>query len=46
MARTTRQPASPVLVRAGNVATLQDGALSLITLPADAGDAGGALTTN
>lgn len=46
MARTTRQSASPVLVRSGNATTLQDATLSLITLPADAGDTGGALTTN
>lgn len=38
--------ATPVLVRADAAETLQDGALSLITLLADAGDTGGALTAN
>ncbi|MBF6352466.1 MULTISPECIES: cupin domain-containing protein [Nocardia] len=46
MATTTQQSAAPVLVRSGDAATLQDGALSLITLLADAGDTGGALTAN
>ncbi|MFE3445111.1 cupin domain-containing protein [Nocardia sp. NPDC059180] len=38
--------ASPVLVRAESAATVQDGALSLITLLADADATGGALTAN
>lgn len=46
MASTTQHSAVPVLVRSENAATLQDGALSLITLLADAGDTGGALTAN
>lgn len=45
MTSTTQHPA-PVLVRSENAATLQDGALSLITLLADAGQTGGALTAN
>jgi len=36
----------PVLVRADEAENLQDGALSLITLLADAGQTGGALTAN
>ncbi|WP_063059006.1 cupin domain-containing protein [Nocardia sienata] len=40
------QTAAPVLVRAEEAETLQDGALSLITLLADAGQTGGALTAN
>src|ERR1700754_3177771 len=37
---------APVLVRAGDAESLQDGALSLITLFADADATGGALTAN
>ncbi|RDI51595.1 cupin domain-containing protein [Nocardia mexicana] len=40
------QHTAPVLVRSETAATVQDGALSLITLLADAGDTGGALTAN
>ncbi|MFH8799347.1 cupin domain-containing protein [Streptomyces sp. NPDC017936] len=43
---TDPRPAAPVLVRADEAETLQDGALSLITLLADAGATGGALTAN
>lgn len=39
-------PAKPVLVRAENAEAIQDGATSLITLLADAGATGGALTAN
>ncbi|GGQ20190.1 cupin domain-containing protein [Streptomyces mutabilis] len=48
MNTATTQPiaAAPVLVRAENAATLQDGPTSLITLLADAGATGGALTAN
>ncbi|MFI1172875.1 cupin domain-containing protein [Streptomyces melanogenes] len=40
------QPQRPVLIRAEQAESLQDGATSLITLLADAGDTGGALTAN
>lgn len=40
------QPQPPVLVRAEQAESLQDGATSLITLLADAGDTGGAFTAN
>ncbi|MEU9982107.1 cupin domain-containing protein [Streptomyces sp. NPDC050856] len=43
---TTNQSTGPVLVRAENAESLQDGATSLITLLADAGATGGALTAN
>ncbi|OQS17111.1 cupin [Nocardia donostiensis] len=43
---SSAQHAAPVLVRSENPATVQDGALSLITLLADAGDTDGALTAN
>ncbi|GGR40156.1 cupin domain-containing protein [Streptomyces aurantiogriseus] len=43
---STLRPAAPVLVRADEAETLQDGALSLITLLADAGATGEALTAN
>ncbi|ONM50662.1 cupin domain-containing protein [Nocardia donostiensis] len=43
---SSAQHAAPVLVRSENAATVQDGALSLITLLADAGDTDGALTAN
>ncbi|HLS77921.1 MAG TPA: cupin domain-containing protein [Nocardia sp.] len=43
---SSAQHTAPVLVRSADAATLQDGALSLITLLADAGDTGGALTAN
>jgi mannose-6-phosphate isomerase-like protein (cupin superfamily) len=48
MNAVTDQPTAPapVLVRAENAETLQDGATSLITLLADAGATGGALTAN
>ncbi|HSA53363.1 MAG TPA: cupin domain-containing protein [Yinghuangia sp.] len=39
-------PNQPVLVRAGDAESLQDGPTSLITLLADAGATGGALTAN
>ncbi|MFD7548507.1 cupin domain-containing protein [Streptomyces sp. NPDC059578] len=42
----TPQPPAPVLVRADEATTIQDGATSLITLLADAGATGGALTAN
>ncbi|QDY81014.1 cupin domain-containing protein [Streptomyces qinzhouensis] len=42
----TPQPQAPVLVRADEATTLQDGATSLIALLADASDTGGALTAN
>ncbi|SDK54642.1 Cupin domain-containing protein [Glycomyces sambucus] len=45
MSTTANQPA-PVLVRAADAETLQDGPTSLITLLADAGATGGALTAN
>jgi mannose-6-phosphate isomerase-like protein (cupin superfamily) len=40
------QPKAPVLVRAATAEAIQDGATSLITLLADAGATGGALTAN
>ncbi|MFI0729685.1 cupin domain-containing protein [Streptomyces sp. NPDC021225] len=43
---TATEPTAPVLVRAEQAETLQDGATSLITLLADAGVTGGALTAN
>src|SRR5687767_2789386 len=43
---TTSARTAPVLVRSAEAETLQDGALSLITLLADAGATGGALTAN
>ena len=43
---SSAQHAAPVLVRSETAATVQDGALSLITLLADAGDTGGALTAD
>ncbi|MGC0421246.1 cupin domain-containing protein [Embleya sp. AB8] len=46
MNASTQQPQSPVLVRAANAENIQDGALSLITLLADSGATGGALTAN
>ncbi|MFA1550874.1 cupin domain-containing protein [Actinomadura chokoriensis] len=44
--QSTAPAPAPVLVRAGNAETVQDGATSLITLLADAGATGGALTAN
>ena len=41
-----RQPTAPVLVRAADAESMQDGPTSLITLLADAGATGGALTAN
>ncbi|WP_329083925.1 MULTISPECIES: cupin domain-containing protein [unclassified Streptosporangium] len=46
MNAVTNQPTTPVLVHAANAESLQDGATSLITLLADAGATGGALTAN
>ncbi|MEV7289855.1 cupin domain-containing protein [Streptomyces sp. NPDC093252] len=46
MNATTPQPQLPVLVRADQAATIQDGATSLITLLAEADDPGAALTAN
>ncbi|XVQ15511.1 cupin domain-containing protein [Spirillospora sp. CA-255316] len=46
MDAVVNQPVSPVLVRPENVEVIQDGALSLIGLLADAGETGGALTAN
>ncbi|NYI07734.1 cupin domain-containing protein [Allostreptomyces psammosilenae] len=46
MDATTAQHQNPVLVRAADAETLRDGATSLITLLADAGATGGALTAN
>ncbi|MEU0664261.1 cupin domain-containing protein [Streptomyces lavendulocolor] len=46
MKPTTNQSNGPLLVRAENAESLQDGATSLITLLADAGATGGALTAN
>ncbi|KUH40197.1 MULTISPECIES: cupin domain-containing protein [Streptomyces] len=46
MNTSTTQQAGPVLVRAETAESLQDGATSLITLLADAGVTGGALTAN
>lgn len=43
---TSVQPTAPLLVRSATAETLQDGALSLITLLGDAGETGGALTAN
>lgn len=43
---TASAQTAPVLVRSAEAETLQDGALSLITLLADAGATGGALTAN
>ncbi|MEE1816978.1 cupin domain-containing protein [Streptomyces sp. SP18ES09] len=43
---TDTQPPRPFLVSAGQAESLQDGATSLITLLADAGDTAGALTAN
>lgn len=43
---TAAPAAAPVLVRAEQAEALQDGPTSLITLLADAGDTGGALTAN
>ncbi|QXJ21110.1 cupin domain-containing protein [Actinomadura graeca] len=46
MNAVSNQPTAPVLVRAADAEFLQDGATSLITLLADAGATGGALTAN
>jgi len=42
----TNQPITPTLARGESAEVIQDGALSLITLLADAGETGGALTAN
>ncbi|MCF2532880.1 cupin domain-containing protein [Yinghuangia soli] len=46
MTTAAAQPQSSVLVRAQDAEQIQDGATSLITLLADAGATGGALTAN
>lgn len=46
MTTAVNQPVAPVLVRPESVTPVQDGALSLIGLLADAGATGGALTAN
>jgi mannose-6-phosphate isomerase-like protein (cupin superfamily) len=46
MNAVANQPVAPVLVRPENIEVIQDGALSLIGLLADAGETGGALTAN
>lgn len=46
MDAVVNQPVGPVLVRPESVEIIQDGALSLIGLLADAGETGGALTAN
>lgn len=43
---SSQRTAAPVVVRSGEAATVRDGGLSLITLLADSGDTGGALTAN
>lgn len=43
---STQQSTAPVIVRAADAESLQDGPTSLITLLADAGATGGALTAN
>lgn len=43
---TTPEPTRPLLVRSADAESLRDGPTSLITLLADAGDTGGALTAN
>lgn len=46
MDAVVNQPVGPVLVRPESVEVIQDGALSLIGLLADAGETDGALTAN